>query len=249
VGEAVSAVAVEAAGLGKDYRVAAGLRELLRGRLFGETVRALDAVDLRLEAGETLALLGPNGAGKSTLLRLLGGLVVPTRGRATVAGHDAAKGGPALRAAAGYVAGDARSFAWRLSARENLRFFASLHGHAGAAATREVERVLERVGLADRAGARVATLSTGMRQRLALARGLLGAPKVWLLDEPTAGLDPAAAHAVRALVGELAAGGAAVILATHSLDEARQLGRRALWLRDGRVAWQGPAAEVERGLA
>jgi ABC-2 type transport system ATP-binding protein len=245
LGAQVPAIVAEA--LGKDYRGQAGWRDLLRGR-GGPLVRALDAVDLRVQAGEALAVLGENGAGKSTLLRTLAGVITPSRGRALVAGHDAAAAGPALRRDVAYVAGDARSFAWRLSVLENLRFFAALHGLSRAAAAARIEAALLRVGLSELGARRAGQLSGGQRQRLALARGLLGTPRVWLLDEPTAGLDPAAARSVRALMAELRGAGAAVIVATHSLEEAAGLGGPAMVLRGGVRVFTGDAAGAEAVL-
>jgi ABC-2 type transport system ATP-binding protein len=225
--------------LGKDYRAAAGWRDLARGRVRGVARTALDGVSLRVEAGEVVAIMGENGAGKSTLLKTLAGLLAPTRGSGRVAGHELARGGAGLRRAAAYVGGDARSFAWRLSVRENLEFFAALAGHAPAAARARIDAALARVGLADVAGRRAAELSTGMHKRLSLARGLLGAPRAWLLDEPTSGLDPAAARGVRTLVKELAGAGAAVVLCTHLVEDARAVAARAVVLRGGRVVYDG----------
>lgn len=241
---------VEARALGKEYRSQATWRDLLRGRLRGQPLRALTDVSIDAAAGEIVAVLGRNGAGKSTLLKCLGGLVVPTRGRATVAGHDCARGGAQLRRDAVYVAGDARSFAWRLSGRANLEFFAALHGWGGAAARRRVGEALARVELDEAAAARaVGEYSTGMRQRLALARAFLGEPRVLLCDEPTAGLDPKAAAHLRTFLRGLAADGRAVVLATHQLDEVRELAARAVVLDEGRVAWAGaPGGAMEAAL-
>jgi ABC-2 type transport system ATP-binding protein len=238
----MSAVVVD--GLGKDYRPAASLGELLRGRLRGRQVRALDGVTLELEAGEGLAVLGKNGAGKSTLLQCLAGLVAPTRGRATVFGHDCARGDAALRRAAVFVPADPRTFAWRLSARANLEFFAALHGLAKTDARRRAATVLDEVGLGAVAARRVAELSSGMRQRLAIARAFLGEPQLFLLDEPTAGLDPRAAAEVRALLRARVARGAAVIIATHAADDAAALATRAVLLEEGRVAYTGSATNA-----
>ncbi len=239
---------VVAEGLGKDYRGAASWRDLAALRLRGTPRRALDTIDLRVAAGEIVAIMGENGAGKSTLLKTLAGLVSPSRGRGAVAGHDLGRGGAGLRRAAVYVGGDARSFAWRLTARENLEFFAALAGHDAVAARARIDAALARVGLGDAGDRRVAELSTGMHKRLSLARGLLGAPRAWLLDEPTSGLDPAAARAVRELVRELAAAGAAVLLCTHLLDDARAVAARGVVLRDGRVAYAGSVDGLEAAL-
>ena len=239
---------VVAEGLGKDYRAAAGWRDLAALRLRGAARTAIFEVDLRVDAGEVVAIMGENGAGKSTLLKTLAGLIAPTRGRGHVAGHDLARGGADLRRAAAYVGGDARSFAWRLSVRENLEFFAALAGHAPAGARARIDAALARVGLSAAAERRAAELSTGMHKRLSLARGLLGAPRAWLLDEPTSGLDPAAARGVRTLVRELAGAGAAVVLCTHLVEDARAVAARGVVLRAGRVVYAGAVDGLEAAL-
>src|SRR5438128_11995970 len=119
---------IRAYGLEKVFRPPGGMRELVRGRLFGTPVRALAGVSLQVETGEIVAVMGPHGSGKSTLLRVLAGMILPTAGSAEVSGIDVAQGGAALRRAVSMVVGDERSFHWALSGRENLHFFAALHG-------------------------------------------------------------------------------------------------------------------------
>ncbi|MFH0899775.1 MAG: ABC transporter ATP-binding protein [Pseudomonadota bacterium] len=242
---------VEAEGLGKDYRQAASWRDILAGRLRGRTVRALDTVSLSLAAGEVLVLFGMNGAGKSTLLKCLAGLVAPTRGRAQVCGHDCTMPSTDLRRDAVYVAADPRSFAWRLSGRANLEFFSALVGWNRHGRRRRVADALTKTGIVQEiAERRVSDYSAGMRQKLALARALLGTPRVFLLDEPTAGLDPRAAREHRRLIRSLAESGCAVLVATHLVEEAQNLGRRAIVLEQGRIVFSGLVAgaiEVARG--
>ena len=237
--------------LAKVYRPAPRLGDLLRGRLGGRPVTALEDVSLEARSGEVVAILGENGAGKSTLLKCLAGLVAPTRGRVEVAGHDAGAGGAALRRDVRYVAGEARSFAWGLSGRANLEFFAALFGHRRDEARRRAGELLGRVGLDEAAAARrVGEYSSGMRQRLALARGFLGEPRVFLFDEPTSGLDPRAARAHRRLLASLAEEGRTVLIATHLVDEARELSHRTIVLGAGRVLSAGPfGPEVEAAFA
>lgn len=238
--ESQRSAAIEVRELDKSFAARAGLFDLLRGRWRGAPIKVLRGIELSVDEGECVALLGPNGAGKSTLLKCLAGLLSPTSGRATVAGHDVALADAALRVDAAYIAGDARSFSWRISGRANLRFFAALYGHTDDAARTKVDDVLERVGLDEAARDRpVAEYSTGMRQRLALARGFLAEPKVWLLDEPTVGLDPKGAREVLDYMRAHYVGHAAVIMATHSLDHARAIATRAIVLRDGRVEYDG----------
>jgi ABC-2 type transport system ATP-binding protein len=244
-------VTVSVAGLGKVYRPAVRFREMLRGRFAGDPVTALAEVSFEARPGDIVAVLGETGAGKSTLLKCLAGILAPSSGRAVVSGHDIRRAGSALRRDARYVAGDARSFSWRLSGRANLEFFAALHGYGRPEARRKVGELLERVGLDEAAaGRRVAEYSSGMRQRLALARGFLGEPRVLLLDEPTSGLDPRAARAQRQLLRAHAGEGRTLLVATHLLEEARELGTRTLVLQRGRVAFAGAfGPQVEAAFA
>ncbi len=221
--------------MGKTFRRPANVQSLLRGRLRGAPFTALVDVSFTVARGEALGLMGPNGAGKSTILRILAGLLVPTAGEARVCGIDARDGGPALARAIGYVAADERGMQSSLSAREHLAFYAALYGLARPAALRRVGDLLERVGLASHARRPLRELSTGMRRRVALARALIGDPRVLLLDEPTRGVDPAGASALHAqLEGELREG-RAVVIATHDRDEARALCARVAVLQAARL--------------
>src|SRR3954468_8870104 len=142
---------IEAHGLEKEFRPPGGMRELLRGRLFGTPVRALGGVTLQVAAGEIACVMGPNGAGKTTLLRILDGLLVPSGGRAEIAGLDVARGGTALRREVAMVVGDERSFNMALSGRENLLFFGALYGLSSRDARTRAGLLLERFGLAEAA--------------------------------------------------------------------------------------------------
>jgi ABC-2 type transport system ATP-binding protein len=197
-------------------------------------VVALDDAALTVRSGELVVLLGPNGAGKTTLLKVAAGALLPDAGVAS------------LNARAGLVAGGERSFYWRLSGAENLRFFAAVFGVAPAARAGAVGAALERVGLADRAADPVWTYSTGMRHRLAFARALLGEPRLLLVDEFGGGMDYGVTLALgRFLREELAAReGRGVLLATHQLWLARLLADRVYVLARGKVVAAGAPEEV-----
>jgi ABC-2 type transport system ATP-binding protein len=202
----------------------------------GPVVTAVDSVDLTLPPGALLGILGPNGAGKTTFLKLLATLLLPTSGRLRVCGHDPAREPSAVRARVGLVAGDERSFYWRLTGRQNLAFFASLHGLDRVRIRRRIEELATALALGDLLEAPVDTYSTGMRQRLAVARGLLHEPDLLLLDEPTRSLDPEAAESLRGLIARLTReGGHAGVLVTHARAEATALCTHLGTMQAGRL--------------
>ncbi len=244
------APAIVAQGLGKVFHPPAGLGEMLRGRLFGRPVTALADVSLTVRAGEIVCVMGPNGAGKSTLVRILGGLLLPSFGTATVAGIDAGAGTPAFRQRVAFIVGDERSFHYRVSGRGNLRYFAALHGLSEAAAGRRAAELLERVGLAGAAERRYQEYSRGMRQRLAIARGLLGDPQVLLLDEPTLGLDPRGARDLRTFLRDevIRGGGRTAVVCSNDPAEARALADRVLFLDGGRLCGESAPDRIETEL-
>jgi ABC-2 type transport system ATP-binding protein len=206
---------------------------------YGERV-ALRDVSLTLRSGEVLALLGPNGAGKTTTLRLLAGVLRPTAGTVEVDGVvQGPASWPGARNRIGFLT-EMPGLWDRLSVEENLLTYARLY--AIPAPSRRVAVLLDRVGLADRAADPAGALSKGMRQKVALARALLHEPPIVLLDEPTAGLDPAMTRTVRELVADLRAAGRAVLLSTHNLDEAERVADRIAVLTQTLVALDAPAA-------
>ncbi|HMC93794.1 MAG TPA: ABC transporter ATP-binding protein [Polyangia bacterium] len=246
----MTAPAIVVEGLGKVFQSPAGLRELLRGRLFGRPVEALAGVSFTVPQGEIVCMMGPNGAGKSTLVRILGGLLLPSAGRAEVGGIDAGAGTSEFRRRVAFVVGDERSFHYRVSGRGNLHYFAALHGLPAATARRRTGELLERVGLAEAADRRYREYSRGMRQRLAIARGLLGDPKVLLLDEPTLGLDPKGARDLRAFLrDEIIRGvGRTAIVCSNDPAEARAMSDRVLFLEAGRLRGESAPDRIEAEL-
>lgn len=211
-------------------------------RLFGPRT-AVDGLTLEVHEGEVLGLLGPNGAGKTTTVRMLACLLAPSSGRAWVAGRDIRREAREIRKIVGILT-EAPGLYKRLSVERNLLFFAELYGQGQV--RKAVRRNLERLGLWERRNEPVATLSKGLRQRLALARALVHEPKVLLLDEPTAGLDPESARSVREFIGELASDKRTVLLCTHNLAEAEELCARIAVLRTRLVALDTPEALKRR---
>jgi heme exporter protein A len=213
---------------------AVALRDL--GRAYGERV-ALTGVTLELPRGATLAVFGANGAGKTTLLRVLATLLRPHAGSVAVLGSELPREGWAVRGRIGLLGHEPLLYR-DLSARENLRFHARLHGvdHARAAG------LLEAVGMARRADEPVRALSRGMAQRVAICRAVLHEPELLLLDEPLANLDPGAAGAVAPLIGR--ASGAARVLISHDVELGLAEADLVLGLRAGRAEIVAPAGEV-----
>ncbi|MEP6692366.1 MAG: ABC transporter ATP-binding protein [Gemmatimonadaceae bacterium] len=239
-------ISVHVSGLSKTFPVRRGLRAALSRPHAGAVARVLHDVSCDIEEGEFFGLLGPNGAGKTTLFKLLATLIVPDAGSATVAGHDIVREPASVRRVLTPVIADERSLHWRISAEENLALFAALHGLRGAAARERVRDVLGIVGLADAGTKLVGGFSSGMKQRLLIARALVSRPRVLLLDEPTRSLDPISARAFRAFLREEISGlqRCTILLATHNAEEALELCDRVAVLDHGRLLAVGPAQEL-----
>jgi ABC-type multidrug transport system ATPase subunit/ABC-type multidrug transport system permease subunit len=236
-------LAIEARGLTKVFRRPRSVAGIPLPFTTASGTTALDGVDLAVRRGEAFGLVGPNGAGKSTLIKTLCTLVTPDDGTARVCGHGLGEE-RAIKAGIGLVTVDERSFFWRLSCRENLRFYAALVDVPRGEAEARIDDVAVLLGLGPLLDRRFDGLSTGMRHRMAVARGLLADPAVLFLDEPTRSLDPLAAARLRgrlrALVTER---GTTLLLATHDLAEAVELCDRAAVMVQGRL---GPATEPQR---
>jgi len=199
-------------------------------RSFGSR-RAVDGVSISVAAGDALALFGPNGAGKTTLLRMLGGLLRPTSGKARI-GDVPLPGGPEVRRLIGVISHHGLLYD-TLTVRENVEFAARLYrsGDPRSAAA----KALDAMKILDRANTPVRALSRGMRQRVSVARAIVHEPRVILADEPFTGLDVVGARALTALMMDLRAGGAAIILVTHNLDEGLSLASHAAIMNGGRI--------------
>ena len=237
--------AVVATGLVKEFEKGRHtVWQRLRGQPDQRTrFRAVDGIDLRVETGEIFGLLGPNGAGKTTTMKMLSTLLEPTSGTIEVLGIDVARRPREVRARLGAMLSGERSLYWKLTARENLEYFAALYHVPPKGMKERIAKALAAVKLSDRADDYVERYSTGMRQRLALARALLPDPPLVILDEPTVGLDPQSARDLRDRVRDLRAQGRTVLLTTHYMEEADQLCDRVAIIDQGRiVALDTPAA-------
>ncbi len=198
-------------------------------------------VTFSVEPGTCAAVLGPNGAGKTTLLRILACLAKPSGGTARVLGLDVARDASAIRQHVGYV-GHSPLLYDELTVRENLLFFARMYGVPES--ERRVAELLDRVDMRARANERAGSLSRGQAQRVALARGLLHAPRLLLLDEPDTGLDSEAIELLTTLVREHSAAGGTSLVTTHALDRGLAMGQQTLVLVGGRVVYDGPSGAL-----
>jgi ABC-2 type transport system ATP-binding protein len=203
----------------------------------GKSVTALDSVDLRIERGELFGLLGPNGAGKTTLLKILSTLLLPTSGKAYVAGFDVAKDFQEVRKRINMVSGGEISGYGLLTVRENLWMFTQFYGMKSAVAFKQIDTMLELFGMADKKNEKVRTLSTGMRQKMNVIRGFVTDPDILFLDEPTLGLDVNASRVIRDYIVEWVEKrpDKTVLLTTHYMAEADQLCDRIAIIDDGKI--------------
>ncbi|HUM17960.1 MAG TPA: ABC transporter ATP-binding protein [Candidatus Nitrosotalea sp.] len=234
-----SSFAVEARDLAKTFR---------SGWFRRRPTEALRGASLRVERGAIFGLLGPNGAGKTTLLSILATLLLPDRGSATILGHDVVREAFAIRRRLNMASGNA-SFVWSLRPAEVLSFYGRLYGLHGRALTTRVQALLERFELLPHLKTEYNELSTGLKQRLALAKALLNDPEVLFLDEPTLGLDPDVSIRIRAQIAELRRErGTTIILTTHYMREAEELCDRIAFIKEGRILAEGSADELKRQI-
>jgi ABC-2 type transport system ATP-binding protein len=221
-------------------------------RVFARTairhpVAALDGVDLVVRAGQICAVVGPNGAGKTTLFRIIVGLTTPSSGCGSVLGLDVEHDSERVRRLVGWMPAEDRSLLMRTSCRENLQLHGRLQGMSRRELKSGIPRILETVGISPQIDSIVATLSSGMKARLRLARALLPSPRVLLLDEPTGAVDPIAAHGFLTLITDLVREqGLAVLLSSHRLEEIEVLHSYAVLLDRGRVRYTGDLDELRR---
>ena len=219
---------IEAAGLSKK---------------FGK-VQALSELTLTLPPGEPVAILGPNGAGKTTLIRMVATLIAPDHGTLVVNGHDVEREPMAVRRMIG-LAGQSAAVEEMMTGRENLVMVARLYGQSRAQAVASATRILEQMNLVEAADRRAKTYSGGMRRRLDLGASLVGSPRLLLLDEPTAGLDPVSRNEVWDAVHAMSASGTDIVLTTQYLDEADHLAASIVIIDGGRVIAQGTPSELK----
>jgi ABC-2 type transport system ATP-binding protein len=230
---------IEVNGLVRIYKTSQGFVHKKRK----ETL-AVDHISFAVKKGELFGILGPNGAGKTTTIKMLTTLLIPTSGSAKVLGFDVSKDPYEVRKRIGLIIGGERGLYYRISGRQNLRYFADLYAVPRQERERRIEEVLRKVDLLDRAEDRVEDYSRGMKQRLHIAKGLINDPEVIFMDEPTIGLDPQASRDTRNLIKDLLASGKTILMTTHYMFEADDLCDRLAVINKGRIV----AMDTPRGL-
>lgn len=206
---------------------------------------AVDHISLQVEKGELFGLLGPNGAGKTTTVKMLATLLLPTSGSIRIFGLDAVRNTTEIRKHIGFAFGGNRGLYGRLSARDNLRYFAELYTLPPEVTRKRIPELLDQVGLTGRENDRVETYSSGMTQRLHLARALLHDPQLIFLDEPTVGIDPVGARELRQMIKELIKRGKTILLTTHYMAEADELCDRIAIIDHGRIKAEGTPSSLK----
>lgn len=229
-GNSGSGKAIVAEHLCKIFNVTKGILHRTKTQ-----VVAVKDISFEVDYGELFGVVGPNGAGKTTTIKMLTTMLIPTSGKAFVLGYDAEKDITKVRERIGIVLGGERGLYTRVSAVENLNYFADLYGVPKNVRDKRVKELLDFMGLSDRAHDRVETFSKGMKQRLHLARGLINDPDIVFLDEPTVGLDPEISIETRRMVKELAEKGKTILLTTHYMFEADELCKRVAVIRNGEI--------------
>lgn len=202
-----------------------------------ELIYAVNGVDLAVKKGELFGLLGPNGAGKTTLVKCLSTLLLPNRGTAVINGHDIVDDPIAARESIGITTGGERTLYWKLSGRDNLRYFAALYGLSSDDANKRIDYLMKIMGLKERQDERIEKYSTGMRQKVSICRALIHDPPILLLDEPTLGLDPSFSRFIRSFIRKdlNKKQGKTILLTTHYMDEADQLCDRIAIMNEGKI--------------
>jgi len=216
-----------------------------RRRSGQEDKRAVDGVSFKVRKGEIFGLLGPNGAGKTTTIKMLCTLLLPTSGNAEILGTSILRSEREIRKRINLVSGGERGLYYRLTGRQNLKFFSELYGISPIDRDGRIDELLKLVGLEDASDVRVEDYSRGMKQRMHIARALVNDPDVLFLDEPTIGLDPEISRDIRALIKKMAEDGKTIMLTTHYMFEAEELCDRIAIISKGKIVALGTAPQLK----
>ncbi|MCI9227568.1 MAG: ABC transporter ATP-binding protein [Dorea sp.] len=236
----------------KDYILKEKIKEKsgLFGRKQKRVIHAVKDISLEIPQEKIIGVLGINGAGKTTTIRMLASIIAPTSGSLTMNGVDAVKNHLWIKERINVISGGERNLYWRLTAKENLRYFGSLYGLSGVDLDKRIAYLLRTVGLEEAANVPVERYSKGMKQRLQIARGLINDPIYLFMDEPTLGLDIVIAKEIRNLVSDLAhKEGRGILLTTHYISEAEELCDYIYILDKGRIIAEGTKEQIKGLLA
>lgn len=236
----------------KDYILKEKIKEKsgLFGRKQKRVIHAVKDISLEIPQEKIIGVLGINGAGKTTTIRMLASIIAPTSGSLTMNGVDAVKNHLWIKERINVISGGERNLYWRLTAKENLRYFGSLYGLSGDDLNKRIAYLLRTVGLEEAANVPVERYSKGMKQRLQIARGLINDPIYLFMDEPTLGLDIVIAKEIRNLVSDLAhKEGRGILLTTHYISEAEELCDYIYILDKGRIIAEGTKEQLKGLLA
>lgn len=215
-----------------------------------EEITVIQDLNLQVKEGEIFCLLGPNGAGKTTLLKILSGLIIPTEGNAFINGTNSTTGKQKIRKKIGFVINEERSFYWRLTGRQNLRFFATLNNMDNRDAQKRIDEVLELNGLKDVADESFKNYSSGMKQRLAITRALLTDPEIIIMDEPTLSLDPLSITLFKGFIIDLLnkKEGKTLFIATHDIKFVEEIDEGIIGIiHKGRLLVKDSIANIKNG--
>ena len=239
---------IETRNLCKKFFQPKRYRELILHPFLRNEIIALEDINISVEKGELFGLLGPNGSGKTTLIKILSTLILPTKGAAYINGNDVTQQEKKVKRMIGLVVSDERSFYWRLTGKQNLLFFATLNNIPAAEAENRISKISALIGLEEELHRPFQNYSSGTRQKMAIARGLLTDPEVLFLDEPTRNLDPVITSALRVFVKDVLVGqsGKTVFMATNNMQEAEELCDRVAIIQKGEVKQSGTLSEIRK---
>jgi sodium transport system ATP-binding protein len=231
----------------KTFKLSRQQKREMGSAFRGDTVDAVAGISFTCRPGRVFALLGPNGAGKTTTLRMIATMLKPTAGSIVVAGHDAVRHPERVRASLGFLTGSTQLYD-RLTANELVRYYADLHGVAGDDFKRRREEIFTALDMAGYANRRIGKLSSGMKQKVSVARTMIHDPDVLVLDEATAGLDVVASRAIVDLIRRARDRGKTVLFSTHRMGEVGQLCDDLALIHRGRLLFDGPYADFSRQM-
>ncbi|MBU5440176.1 ATP-binding cassette domain-containing protein [Tissierella sp. MSJ-40] len=245
----MTSYAMEVKNLRKEFQVKKKKTPFWKKDYNKEIFVAVDNVSFSVHKGEIFGFLGPNGAGKTTTIKMISTLLMPTSGSVIVNGINSHEKSIEVLRNLGTVLAGERSIYWKLSGRENLEYFAAMNGITGKIAKEKIDYLLKRFNLEKRADETVEKYSTGMKQRVALAKALIADPQIVILDEPTSGLDPQSARNLREIILEIKEEGRTVLLTTHYMEEADQLSDRIAIIDHGKIIALDTPENLKKGLS